>query len=401
MLLPGTFLGFGNLVAISLARGAGNLSPAWLQAHGQALLFGWIGSFILGIGFYSLTKMQSTLTFPVAAGWLSWSVWTLGAALRWIAGISAWHWRFLLPVSALLELLGFVVFARSIGKHRSPSPHARTEPWLKLVIAATLGFFVVLVVNLGMAISVARYGNGPALPHVQDQELVLLSVWGMCVLTIWAFNARWLSVFAGLPKPRDRSLTTAFVLTGVAFVSLVVNWIALAAVAFLVASFFAIDGVRIWDRPLRPAKLVNIHPSFLTFLRIAYFWLIVSCLLFTLAVTADRSGGIWGASRHSLTVGFVAGMVFVIGPRVLPAFCGMRVLWSTRLMFWSLLLLHAGCALRVVAEPLAYEKSLALAWFWLPVSAFVELTAFFLFALNIAVTLWQPPAHLRQGVSTR
>jgi hypothetical protein len=50
------------------------------------------------------------------------------------------------------------------------------------------------------------------------------------------------------------------------------------------------------------------------------------------------------------------GMVFTIGPRVLPAFCGMRILWSKRLMFWSFLLLYIGCFLRVAAEPLAYAS---------------------------------------------
>src|SRR5215469_12742868 len=60
MLLPGTFLGVWNLIGISEQHQATALSPAWLQAHGQAQIFGWIGSFIIGIGFYSLTKMQST-----------------------------------------------------------------------------------------------------------------------------------------------------------------------------------------------------------------------------------------------------------------------------------------------------------------------------------------------------
>ena len=60
MLLPGTFLGIWNLLSISQAHDVGTLPRAWLQAHGQAQLFGWIGSFILGIGFYSLPKMQGT-----------------------------------------------------------------------------------------------------------------------------------------------------------------------------------------------------------------------------------------------------------------------------------------------------------------------------------------------------
>ena len=51
MLLPGTFLGAWNLIGISRQQALDGLSSAWLQAHGQAQLFGWVGSFILGIGF--------------------------------------------------------------------------------------------------------------------------------------------------------------------------------------------------------------------------------------------------------------------------------------------------------------------------------------------------------------
>jgi hypothetical protein len=108
----------------------------------------------------------------------------------------------------------------------------------------------------------------------------------------------------------------------------------------------------------------------------------------------DSSGGIWGASRHAITVGYVAGMVFAIGQRVLPAFCGMRVLWSTRLMFWSLVLLFTGCFLRVASEPLAYEHIWAAAWNILPISAIIELTAVSVFAVNLVVTLALPGSKI-------
>jgi hypothetical protein len=140
--------------------------------------------------------------------------------------------------------------------------------------------------------------------------------------------------------------------------------------------------------------LLHVHHSFPLFLRIAYIWLAVSCILNMFAVPYDHSGGIWSASRHAVTVGFVAVMVFTIGLRVLPAFYGMRILWSTRLMFWSLLLLNLGCILRVTCEPLAYENYWRFAWKVLPLSALVEFTAVALFALNIGVTLLFPPAHL-------
>src|SRR5512135_2631784 len=69
MLLPGTFLGVWNLLAISRQQAAESVSAAWIQAHGQAQVFGWIGSFILGIGFYSIPKLRRGERFALSAGW--------------------------------------------------------------------------------------------------------------------------------------------------------------------------------------------------------------------------------------------------------------------------------------------------------------------------------------------
>jgi uncharacterized protein involved in response to NO len=215
------------------------------------------------------------------------------------------------------------------------------------------------------------------------------------VPTIWGFNTRWLPVFAGLQKPNDRRLLAAYGFSVAGVVAVFVPWWAVSAVLLLLAAFLAIDGLHVWEPAAQPAKLLNVHSSFPLFVRVAYIWLVVSCVLNMLAVLYDRAGGIWGASRHALTVGFVAGMVFVIGQRVLPAFCGMRILWSTRLMFWSLLLLQLGCTLRVTFEPLAYEHYWKPAWQLLPGSAVLELAAVVLFAWNITATSLQPPAHLR------
>jgi len=398
MLLPGTFLGVWNLIDISREHTAASLSPAWLQAHGQAQIFGWIGSFILGIGFYSLTKMQSTLRFPVRLGWTAWSLWTVGIALRWIGGVTAWQWRILLPLSGALELAAFCLFVRSVRRHRSPNPSPRPETWMLAVIAATFAFLIALIVNFGTLIHLALYGNAPALSHVLDQQFVLLAVWGVLVPTIWGFNARWLPIFAGFRKPDGKRLLAAYIFSIVGVLAVFPQWLAISAAALLFAAFLSIEALHVWEPAVQPAKLLHVHKTFPLFLRIAYVWLVVSCILDALAVLYDHAGGIWGASRHAITVGFVASMVFTIGPRILPAFCGMRVLWSTRLMFWALLLLHVGCAFRITMEPLAYEGYWNFAWKVLPYSAALELTAVVLFALNIIVTLLLPPAHLRPSI---
>jgi uncharacterized protein involved in response to NO len=126
----------------------------------------------------------------------------------------------------------------------------------------------------------------------------------------------------------------------------------------------------------------------------AYVWLLVAAALAVGASLLDRNGGITGASRHALTVGFIGTMVFAIAQRLLPAFCGLRVLFSPRLMFYALTLLNVGCLMRVGCEIPAYEKSISFAWQILPLSAIIELTAVILFAINLLMTFVRPPAHL-------
>ena len=82
MLLPGTFLGVWNLLTISSHRAANSVSPAWIQAHGHAQIFGWIASFILGIGFYSIPKLRRMGSFALAPVWCAWGLWTSGVTLR-------------------------------------------------------------------------------------------------------------------------------------------------------------------------------------------------------------------------------------------------------------------------------------------------------------------------------
>ena len=119
---------------------------------------------------------------------------------------------------------------------------------------------------------------------------------------------------------------------------------------------------------------------------------VVAAALAIWASSVKDAPGIWGASRHALTVGFLATMVFCVGQRILPAFSGMRLLLSTKLMFVSLLLLSAGCTLRVSSEILAYQGFANWAWSWLPVSAVTEMAAVTIFAINLLFTFARRPA---------
>jgi hypothetical protein len=159
-----------------------------------------------------------------------------------------------------------------------------------------------------------------------------------------------------------------------------------ATILFALSAAIICFALRLTEQPHGHAKTQGIHPSFPTFIRLAYAWLIVAGSMSVWAAFADVHGGIWGASRHALTVGFAATMVFAMGPRILPHFGGIYSIFSTRLMFFSLLLLQSGCVLRVTSEPLAYEGLLPFAWKVLPGSGMLELSGVLLFATNLALT---------------
>jgi len=397
MLLPGTFLGVWNLVSISGRRAAESVSPAWIQAHGHAQVLGWIGSFILGIGFYSIPKLRGGLKpFALWSAWLTGAIWMVGVLLRWLANVYLWQWRLLLPASAGLELAAFLIFFHAVSQHKpQDSGRKQLDIWIVVVIVAAMGLLATLVLNLGATLWLAVRGSSPAFPQAFDQRFLVIAAWGFMVPFVWGFSARWLPTFLGTQPPSNRLLESAVVLHVMAIVLGLAGFFRATTALIMLSSSLALVALRIFAKPEKAAKTKGIHGSFPFFVRTAYVWLMVAALLGIWAANAQNPSGIWGASRHALTVGFIAMMVFCIGQRVLPAFSGMRLLFSPNLMLVGLLLLLVGCIVRVSGEVLAYQEMVPAAWVWLPYSAILELSAVTLFAANLIITFLQPPVALK------
>jgi uncharacterized protein involved in response to NO len=399
MLLPGTFLGVWNLLAISSHRAADSVSHAWIQAHGHAQIFGWIGTFILGIGFYSIPKLRRLNSFALSAVWSSWALWTGGVTLRWLVGVYEWHWRALLPLSAILEFAAFLIFFRTVSGHR-PQDTGKTklERWVFVVIAGSVGLFLTLLVNLGVTLFLALRGASAEIPADFDQRFLVLQTWGFLVPFVWGFSAKWLPVFLGLRPVRGRLLLLAVGLNAAGVLIALAGWMMVASLVLVTGLVTAVYALRLLEPTARPAKVKGVHRSFPVFVRLAYTWAFIAASLGIWAASVQNSLGIWGASRHALTVGFLATMVFAIGQRVLPAFSGMRLLFSTKLMFTAIFLLAVGCLLRVSSEILAYQGLVRSAWSWLPVSAITEMTAVTLFAANLAATFVGRPTSTQTQI---
>jgi hypothetical protein len=398
LVLPGTFLGVWNLIAISAQNSSSFITPQWIQAHGHAQIFGWIGSFILGIGFYSLPKARGVTDSPALAAWTSWFLWTLGVWLRWIGNVYGWQWKVIVPASAIFETAAFLLFLHCARRHRrssadSSSSHSRPV-WMTAVLSGTIGFLLTIIMNIVGAFVAIRTATA-ALSPAFDSKFLIVATFAFIVPTIWGFSARWVPVFLGLRPVRAAWLQYA----------LLVNWAGIlldlgglstaAAFLFPLGAAASVAALRMAEAPVQSPKTLGVHRTFPLFVRLAYGWLLVATLLGVAAQYLDKAGGFHGASRHALTVGFFSTMILAIGQRILPAFSGMKLLFSPRLMFASLLCLSLGCALRVSSEIVAYEHYAAFAWNILPVSACLELAAMLLFAANLILTFRSRPPHER------
>jgi hypothetical protein len=393
MLLPGTFLGVWNLLQVSSRHSVSLVSPAWLQAHGHAQVFGWVATFILGIGFYSIPLVNAGARPSLTAARWCWWMWTAGVAMRWAVNIYGWQWRALLPLAASLEVCAFALFFRSVSQHRSAQP-GRPEPFVRVIIAASAGFALTMLANLGLSVYVAWRGVSPEIPHALNERFLVLTTWGFLAPFVWGFSSKWLPVLLGLRPTRSGGLIAGVIVNSTGVLLALSGWRLLPAILFVIGAALIVWSLRLFEHGGQPAKIRGVHETFPFFVRFAYVWLLIAALLGVAAALWDASGGIWGASRHAFTVGFVSVMVFSIGQRVLPAFAAMAPLWSPRLMFAGLLLLTAGCAIRVGSEIVAYQYGAAWAWSALPASALIEMTAVTLFAINMSATFVFAPAPL-------
>jgi hypothetical protein len=215
MALPGTLLGFSNLMAISAHHGLAFLPAAWMEGHGHAQMFGWIGSFILGIGFYSQpARDRSAIRIQL----ICFVLWTSGVAMRWTANIYAWHWRWLFPISAGFELIVVLLFLAAASRHKLPEPmdgkSAKTsmELWMISVLLGTAGLAGAVIFNFVECLNLAIHGAQLSFPHALDQKYLVLLGWGFLVPVVWGFSARWLPSFLAIAKPDAQLFRVALVL---------------------------------------------------------------------------------------------------------------------------------------------------------------------------------------------
>jgi len=394
MVFPGTVLGVWNLVGISSQREMASVSAAWIQAHGHAQLFGWVGGFIIGISLYVLPKFRGSVCRSIPVGWAMWAMWNTGVGVRWFAGVQAGVHPGTFRVAAALELTVSLLLIWQCTP--SGAKYRKGQSWEAPIFAGFAALVFLLAWQLFLAV---RPLVSPALPPTPDRILISLAIWTFAFPIVLGYSAKFFPGLIGTAPAYRTGLRVALALLIPAAAGFIVESTSLAAAATSCAVALAAWSLRLFHSKTGNPKTAGVDARYPQFVRVAYLWLAASAAL---GFGVSRPG-VLGASRHAFTVGFLATLIFSIGPRILPSFLNSRELWSARLMRWSLLVITLCCTLRVVSEPLAYGGIVSSAWKVLPFSAFGELAAILLFGCNIAMSVATPiPAWFgREQVNDR
>jgi hypothetical protein len=381
MILPGTVLGVWNLLGISSQRQMASVSTAWIQAHGHAQFFGWVGTFIIGISLYTLPKFRGSVCRSIPIGWAVWAMWSAGVGVRWLAGVQSGVHPTGFRIAAALELAAGLLLIWQCTP--AGAKHRKGQAWEAPIFAGFTALVFLLAWQLFLTVQPLA---SPALPSEPDRVLISLAIWTFGFPVVLGYCAKFFPGLIGAAPAHRTGLRIALALLLPVAVGFLVESTALAAAATSCAVAMACWSLRVFHARTGNPKTAGVDARYPQFARLAYLWVAVSAVL---GFGVSRPG-VLGASRHAFTVGFLATLILSIGPRILPSFLNSRELWSARLMRWSLVLITVGCTLRVVSEPLAYGGIVNSAWKVLPVSAFAELAAILLFGFNIAMSLATP-----------
>ena len=410
VLTLGCLWGAINLLTIGLKESFSAVSYSWVLAHGHAMVFGFVGLFIMGFAYQAVPRFKHSVLWRPRLAFSSLPLMIAGIVLQTVAHLLSPPSLPLELLASVIQLTAVIIFAavmvqtiRHAGKH---------ELYDRFLYAALAWFLIAAIANpiifklFELAGTREQRLFNLATFNIPYRDVQLL---GLAVVMILGISLRLLPRAYGFREPSRRWVTFLFwgvngsILFGTVFFIagmtsgnywlLMLQW--LASVVLLVVAIMTPFQYRLFG-----AVAENERDRGLKFIRAAHVWFIVATamLVFTpiynfgiyMPISGSHvpfSHAFFGAYRHALTVGFIMMMIVGVSSKVVPTLSGVDVrransLWPT------FVLLNLGNLTRVSFQ-IATDFSPA-AYAVMGVSGFIEV---------IGLTLWgyELVANIRTG----
>jgi hypothetical protein len=391
MLSLGGMWGVISLLQISLRKELlqPDLLPA-IHAHAHAMIFGWVGLFVMGFAYQSFPRFKVTTLWRPRLANLTLYLMLCGILTRAAADVLQ-HGAAALALgslSVIVELTAISLFILIIQKTsaRSLAPH---NPYETLILSA-LAWFLIQAIFSGLFFFAQATAASPEQTIFRiallDAPLRDMQLFGFAALIIAGVSQRFVPVVYGLGKPEHDYQRPIFWLMNGSLVLDIASYMTLFMTGSRIAGFFleaAYVLMPVWAVllviQLRVFKQPTQTDRSWKFIRAAYVWLLIAMVMMPLLMPYSAIEGeafshaFWGAHRHAFTVGFVSMMILGVSSRVVPILAGIDSKQLSSL--WGpFVLLNAGCAGRVVLQVLT-ESFPGVAYPLIGLTGVIELSA--------------------------
>jgi hypothetical protein len=391
MLTVGCLWGAINLLQIALGKNFLQLRLlSSIHAHAHAMIFGWVGMFVMGFAYQSFPRFKNTTLWR--PGLANLSFYLLGSGI--VAGMAA---DMLLPtrisfvlgsVSGTVETMAVVLFMLVLYRtaRQSIEPH---NPYEKFIASSFLWFLLGTVLEavffFGKATAHSEHGMIMRIALI-DGPLRDIQLLGFAALIIAGVSQRFVPHVYGLGNPKhDRQTLIFWLINGSLLLNIVSYELLLTThnlyfavgleLAYLLMPLWAIllaVQIGVFRKPTQADRTFK-------FIRAAYVWLVIACGMMPLfpfygALTHQVFAHTYmGSHRHAFTVGFVSMMILGVSSRIVPILAGidakrMNSLWAPFLLF------NVGCTGRVLLQILT-DFVPSVAYSLIGFTGFIELIA--------------------------
>lgn len=367
VLSVGALWGATNLLAIGL-KGSFlqvNLLPA-IHAHAHAMIFGWVGMFVMGFAYQSFPRFKNTTLWRPKLANLSF--WLLGGGIvaRMIAELwqpAAWAVA-LAAASAMTEITAVVLFLLVLYRtaQQSLEPH---NPYEKFMGAAFLWLLAGTVLSQIFFFAKVMAGSEEQLIHriaLLDGPLRDIQLLGFAAFIIAGVSQRLVPTIYGFPAPRRDRRSWIF---GLMMGSLLLNiasyvlflttrnplfgvGLELAYILMPIWAVLLVRQVNLFATPERPDRTLK-------FIRAAYVWLVIAMAMmpffipYGILTHQGFAHAYLGAHRHAFTVGFISLMIMGVSAKIVPILAGVEAR-SLSSLWGPFLLMNVGNTLRVTLQ---------------------------------------------------
>jgi hypothetical protein len=369
VLTVGCLWGAVNLLQIALGKNFLQLRllPS-IHAHAHAMIFGWVGMFVMGFAFQSFPRFKNTTLWRPELANISFYL--LGAGI--LTGMAA---DMLLPspasfvlgaLSGAAQVSSVVLFMLVLYRtaRQSIEPHS---PYEKFIASSFLWFLLGTILNVIFFFAKATAHTEHDLIMriaLVDGPLRDIQLLGFAALIIAGVSQRFVPQVYGLEYPvRDRQTLIFWLING-SLVLNIVSYVLLLTthkvyfaigleLAYLLMPVWAVllaQQIGVFRKPSQPDRTFK-------FIRAAYAWLLVSCVMMPLfplyGVLTHQvfAHAYMGSHRHAFTVGFISLMIMGVSSRVVPILAGMESKQMNSLWV-PFILINLGCTGRVVFQVL-------------------------------------------------